>query len=61
MGNMEFPVFFSVFYLSIIFAFISQIVAKMTQDVVMKEEQQPAPSDSVSSTSPSTLERKSLV
>lgn len=62
LGRMEFPVFFSIFYLSIILAFISQIVAKMTQDVEMKEEQQqPAPSDSVSPASPTTLERKSLV
>lgn len=61
---MEFPVFFCIFYLSIILAFISQFVAKMTQDVEMKEEQQqqqPAPSDSVSPASPSTLERKGLV
>lgn len=54
---MEFPVFISVFYLSIIFAFISQILAKMTQDVEMKE-QQPAPSNSLSSTSPSILQCK---
>ncbi|KAL0454064.1 UNVERIFIED_CONTAM: putative 26S proteasome non-ATPase regulatory subunit [Sesamum latifolium] len=49
---MEFPVFVSVFYMSLIVAVISQILAKMTQDVEM--EQQAAPSNSLSSTSPST-------
>ncbi|KAL3628170.1 hypothetical protein CASFOL_027216 [Castilleja foliolosa] len=50
---MDLPAFISVFYVSILLAFISQILTKMTQDVEM--EQQP-PSNSISSTSPSILQ-----
>ena len=58
---MDLPAFISVFYATIMFALISQILAKMTQDVEMKE-QQPAPAadNSVSLISPSVLERKCL-
>ncbi|KAL3814003.1 hypothetical protein ACJIZ3_015271 [Penstemon smallii] len=52
---MEFLVLISLFYLSIIFIFISKVLAEMTQDVEMKEEQS-VPSDLISSTSPTTLQ-----
>lgn len=38
-----------------------QIPAKMTQDVEMKEQQEPAPTDPVASTSPSAIQREYLL
>ncbi|GER55229.1 26S proteasome regulatory subunit S3 [Striga asiatica] len=52
---MEFPVFISVFYMSFVFAFILQALETMAQDVEMKE-QQPATTNSISDTSPSTIQ-----
>ncbi|GER34743.1 26S proteasome regulatory subunit S3 [Striga asiatica] len=52
---MEFPVFISVFYMSFVFAFILQALATMAQDVEMKE-QQPATTNSISDSSPSTIQ-----
>lgn len=47
--------------LTIVVAFVYQIPAKMTQDVEMKEQQEPAPTDSIASTSPSALQREYLL